>query len=83
MSTVDSSLFCRLVDGDVEEDVDFVRFMIGWEKVRLLGIFCPVQNICLDKTNKQHHSFATGLFGTIDPTRKKLVLIHNLNCLTV
>ena len=39
VSTVDS-LFWRFVDGDVEEDVDFVRFMIGWKKSEV-GKFLP------------------------------------------
>ena len=34
VSTVDS-LFCRLLDGDVEEGVDFVRFMIGWQLAKV------------------------------------------------
>ena len=53
------------MDGDVEEDVDFVRFMIGWQKSEAADFFA-LQKIVPDKTAKTHHSFAMGLFGTID-----------------
>ena len=54
VSTVDS-LFCRFVDGDVEEDVDFVRFMIGWEKSEVGAEFFALQKY-LDLTKPKKHS---------------------------
>ena len=78
------------MDGDVEEDVDFVRFMIGWQKSEAAE-FLPLQKIVpdsqTDKNNKQSNTFLPWdcLVVPSTPTRKikSSTLPHDLGCLTV
>ena len=54
------------MDGDVEEDVDFVRFMIGWQKSEVGDFFAMDCLVPSTPTRK----------------RKPSLLIHDLDCLT-
>ena len=84
VSTVES-LFWRFVDGDVEEDVDFVRFMIGWQKSEAAEFFAFKLLSLTNPTNRATPLPWDCLVVPSTPTHKikPSILTHDLDCLTV